>query len=103
MTGYPEMKSKLFQQTVGQLAFELFQSRGKMTHSLHEIIPGEIITKNPPSITNALNRLINALETFNSYDGALEAHFAYGDLTKPEYAVAHIMHINNHFEEFESV
>ncbi len=100
MLGYPEMKSKVFQNTVGQLAFSVFQANGRMTHNLNEIIPGEIISNNVPTSGQALQRLIKALETFDSFNGELKLHFAYGRLTKSEYAIAHVLHINNHFEEF---
>jgi len=39
----PKMKSPVFQNTVGQLAFSVFQARGKMSHDLEEAIPGESI------------------------------------------------------------
>lgn len=99
MLGYPEMKSKMFQNTVGQLAFSVFQANGKMTHNLNEVIPGEVISKNSLTPTQALQRLIKALETFDSFDGQLKPHFAYGKLSKSEYAIAHVLHINNHFEK----
>jgi hypothetical protein len=103
MTGYPEMKSKVFQSTVGQVAFAVFQARGKMSHSLEEPIPGEIIVSPMSSGNEALSRLITALEHFDSFKRALKPHFAYGQLSKVEYLNAHIMHINNHFEGIHSI
>ena len=103
MTGYPVMKPKLFQNTVGQLAFAVFQAQGHMIHSLDEAIPGEIVSATASTPTNALDRLVNALEYFDSFDGALKPHFAYGALNKPQYAVAHVLHINNHFEDIRSI
>lgn len=100
MVGYPVMKSEFFQNTAGSIAFSVFNARGKMNHGLNEVIPGEVISTPSLTITQSLTRLINSLESFAAFDGPLQPHFAYGQLSKAEYTLAHIMHINNHFEEF---
>jgi len=100
MQGFPQMKSPLFQKTAGQLAFSVFQARGKMTHDLAETIPGELVDNATVSIVGARNRLLSALNEFESFDGELKPHFAYGSLDKDRYAAAHVMHVNNHLEEF---
>ena len=99
MIGFPVMKPKVFRSTVGPLAFSVFQARGRMTHGLDEEIPGEVITLENTS-SEAYARLIDALESFDAHDGPLKPHFAYGALDRDQYAIAHIMHINNHLEEF---
>lgn len=101
MTGYPQMKSELFQRTAGSLAFRVFNARGSMTHGLSEEIPGEVIDSNGTSASDALNRLTQALTSFERFDGALKPHFAYGALSKEQYALAHVMHIRNHFVEIK--
>ena len=98
MKGFPEMKSTVFRSTIGQLAFAAFNSAGKMTHGLDEVIPGEVVRQSTPN--KAIQRLILSLEDFDSFDGVLKPHFAYGSLNKSQYEIAHVMHINNHFEEF---
>lgn len=40
MTGYPELKSKVFRSAIGPAALEFFSWRGRMTHDLAEPIPG---------------------------------------------------------------
>ena len=102
MTGFPVMKSVVFQHTVGRLAFSVFNARGSMMHGLDEVIPGEVVV-DAAKTDEALGRLISALEQFEAFDGELQPHFAYGQLDKAQYAVAHVMHINNHFEEFRGV
>ena len=102
MIGYPIMKSEFFQNTAGSIAFSVFNARGKMNHGLDEIIPGEVIRKVPLTVSQALTRLVKSLEDFNDFSGVLKPHFAYGQLTKQQYALAHVMHINNHFEEFNT-
>jgi hypothetical protein len=101
ITGFPQSKSELFQHTAGQIAFSLFSARGEMSHNLHEVIPGapELIAEG--DIQLALNRLTTALRHFEAYNGALKPHFAFGLLNKPDYAVAHVLHINNHLQEFK--
>ncbi|MEE9375713.1 MAG: DUF1569 domain-containing protein [Rhizobiaceae bacterium] len=102
MTGYPEPKAEIFQKTVGKLAFNVFQARGKMNHDLGEPIPGEVITKQLIKPSDALNELKQSLLSFRDFDGALKPHFAYGSLNKGEYSAAHVMHINNHLEELKN-
>jgi len=98
MDGFPRQNSRLFQKTVGSAAFAFFQWRGKMSHDLAEPIPGA------PALTAmkwqaAASRLREAIARFNGYNGMLKPHFAYGPLSKAEYAQAHAMHIANHRDE----
>ena len=101
MAGFPEMKSQLFQNTAGRLAFSVFQAQGRMTHGLDEKIPGEIVESDNSNPMQARNRLISSLEKFSAHSDILKPHFAYGELSKEQYAIAHVMHINNHLEEFK--
>ena len=99
MSGFPEEKSQMFQRTVGQLAYKVFNARGKMSQGLDEIIPGEVVMTKGEA-TEGLLRLKSALLTFRAYEADLKPHFAYGTLDKDDYAIAHVLHINNHLEEF---
>jgi len=38
---------------------------------------------------------------FQDYQGKLEPHFSYGQLSKEEFTVAHVIHLNNHLEELK--
>lgn len=100
MTGYPEQKSWLFKNTVGSLAFAVFAGKGSMNHGLDEPIPGapELVAEGDQQ--QALLRLRAALEAFAAFDGPLQPHFAYGELSKAEYEHAHLMHLNNHLDQF---
>ncbi len=100
MTGFPELKSPMFRNTVGPLAFSVFQARGKMSHNLAEPIPGEDLQAASTDAAASLQRLKTALQSFDSFSQPLQPHFAYGTLQKEDYAIAHVMHINNHLEEF---
>lgn len=97
MTGYPQEKPKLFQATVGKLAFTLFRMRGRMRHGLDQPIPGEVITD--VTADAGLDRLVHALDDFRRFDAPLRPHFAYGALSKDHYGLAHLMHLENHLEE----
>ena len=103
MTGYPVMKSKIFQNSMGKLAFSVFQANGRMTHGLDEEIPGEIVDVDNTNPAQAHIRLMKSLEIFSEYEESLQPHFAYGGLNKDQYALAHAMHVNNHLEEFRNV
>jgi len=97
MDGYPIEKPKLFQATVGTLAFKVFEMRGRMSHGLAEPIPGEVVTQ--LSAHDGMGRLWASLEKFRDFDGALKPHFAYGGLNKLQFGKAHLFHIENHLEE----
>ncbi|MEH6449916.1 MAG: DUF1569 domain-containing protein [Oleispira sp.] len=101
--GYPLHKPEFFKETIGPLAFKAFSAWGKMTHGLAEDIPGAplVLATQPPRL--ALARLEQAMIKFDQYQGTLQPHFAYGVLSKQEYALAHVLHLNNHFEEVRLV
>lgn len=100
MTGFPQANSALFQRTAGQLAFSIFSAKGSMSHSLDEVIPGAPALVREGDAMSALTRLKTALQNFANYDGELRPHFAFGVLSKSDYSVAHVLHINNHLQEF---
>lgn len=97
MAGYPAQKPRLFQATVGTLAFKVFEMRGRMSHGLDDPIPGEVIAD--VTAQDGLQRLWTSLEAFQQFDGPLQPHFAYGRLSKPQFAKAHLFHVNNHLDE----
>ncbi|MFV8569579.1 DUF1569 domain-containing protein [Marinobacter sp. SBS5] len=101
MLGYPEHKSDIFKNTVGKAAFSLFSSKRKMTHALDEAIPGAPNFSNEENIADAFERFKKSLIDFKMHEGVLAPHFAYGQLTKQQYEMAHVMHFNNHLQEIE--
>jgi hypothetical protein len=70
-----------------------------MTHNLSEPIPGAPAFATDKDIKIALFRLEKSLVAFKEYEGKLLPHFAYGELSKEEYAAAHVMHLYNHLQE----
>lgn len=107
ISGYPLHKSDIFKTTVGALAFSVFARNGSMTHNLAEAIPGapalDIGTNDTQAGLISLQRLMTALENFSQYQGKLAPHFAYGELSKVEYELAHVMHLRNHFQELHII
>jgi hypothetical protein len=101
MTGYPESKSPLFQMTAGTLAFNAFAWRGQMTHNLSEPIPGAPALDPGADPKHSMERLLGAIAAFHSWSGPLKPHFAYGELDKASYDLAHALHIANHLAEFQ--
>ena len=102
MSQFPEHHSNFFKKTVGTLAFSIFESKGKMIHGLSEPIPGSPLVKTSLDTKAAMNHLKKSLLDFENYTGKLAPHFAYGELTKNEYEIAHVMHLYNHLEEIQS-
>lgn len=103
--GFPQMKSKLFRKTVGSAAFQVFAWRGRMTHNLLEEIPGALPASahlsEEVSPEQALVQLQEAVVRFQSAGTPLQPHFAYGQLSRDDYELAHAMHLANHFSVIE--
>ena len=102
MTGFPQPKSALYQHTVGSAAFAIFDLRGRMTHSLVDPIPGAPPVDASIDLYQAVERLEIAVARFRAWTAPLQAHFAYGTLTKPSYERAHAMHLANHLSAFRA-
>ncbi len=103
MSGYPEEQPEIFQNTIGKLIFSIFSFVGRMIHPLDEPIPGAPILQDRNDIQSALERLKKAYIDFEQYTKPLAPHFTYGALTKAEYTLAHVMHLNNHLDEFREI
>jgi hypothetical protein len=99
MDGFPQPKGALFQMTAGRAAFAVFRARGRMSHGLAEPIPGSPPLDVGSDWKPAVQRLRSAIARFQAHAGALKPHFAYGELSKADYELAHTMHIANHQEE----
>jgi Protein of unknown function (DUF1569) len=97
--GFPEMKPALFRATLGRAAFAVFDARGAMSHPLDQPIPGAPSLDGERDLAAAVQRLTSAIDAFDTHAGALQPHFAYGDLDKPGYARAHLMHIAEHWSQ----
>lgn len=104
MAGYPAPKSKLFMDTAGKFAFAIFSSQKKMKHGLSEPVAGAPALAEAEAEADAvqgLARLRQAFLDFQQFDGVLAPHFAYGTLSKDEYALAHVLHFSNHLEQIK--
>lgn len=103
MDGFPEPKSALFQSTLGSAAFAVFRLRGKMSHGLTEPIPGAPALPQVDDWKPGAARLRSAVQRFQAYAGPLKPHFAYGALSRADFALAHTLHIANHQDEIAVV
>ena len=99
MTGYPSHKSDLFKSTAGAAAFGVFGWLGAMSHNVNEPIPSAPKLDLNIAEARALDVLIETMDQFANYTGSLEPHFAYGELSKPQYELAHVLHIQDHFPD----
>ncbi len=97
--GFPKENSALFQRTLGAAAFGFFGWRGRMSHGLDEPIPGAPALTLSGEWKPAAKRLRAAIARFQTHTGALRPHFAYGALSKADFARAHTFHIANHQDE----
>jgi len=103
LDGFPAPKSALFQATAGSAAFAFFKWRGRMSHGLTEPIPGAPQLAQLPDWQPGAARLRAAITRFQSHTGALQPHFAYGALSRADFALAHAFHVANHQDEIEVV
>ncbi len=99
MQGFPQPKSELFRATAGRAAFALFKLRGRMGHDLAAPIPGAAALAAGPDWHAPAQRLRKAVLNFNAFAGSLQPHFAYGQLSNADFALAHVLHIANHQDE----
>jgi Protein of unknown function (DUF1569) len=102
MQGFPALKGAWFRSSVGSAAFAVFSARGVMSHDLGEPIPGAPALDASQALKTSVQRLLDAMEAFALFNGTLRPHFAYGELTKPQYERAHLMHIANHWTQFHA-
>ncbi|WP_411824538.1 DUF1569 domain-containing protein [Leptospira sp. 'Mane'] len=99
INGFPEMKPAAFRGTVGKIVFSIFSLREKMSHGLEDPIPGAADLENAIEYKSGLNRLLQSIDLFQKQESSqLKPHFAYGELDKEEFDLAHTLHIKNHFE-----
>ena len=97
MYGFPQNKSVLFQKTLGKLVLNQFEKQGYMRHNRNEPIPGATPIEPNGNAVEAVTRLQKAITDFDQFDQPLKPHFAYGALTKSQFANAHCMHCADHF------
>lgn len=102
MQGYPALKGAWFRSSVGSAAFAVFNARGTMSHDLAEPIPGAPALDASQTLKTSVQRLLDAMDAFAQFNGTLRPHFAYGELTKPQYERAHLMHLGNHWTQFHA-
>lgn len=97
LTGYPMNRNAVFQNTLGNMAFKKFNKQGYMAHFLNEPIPEAPEIRPKGELDRAFFRLRKAIDDFQRHQGVYKQHFAYGELTKKEYELAHAMHLADHF------
>ena len=102
MQGFPALKGAWFRSSVGSAAFAVFNARGAMSHDLAEPIPGAPALDASQALKISVQRLLDAMDAFAQFNGTLRPHFAYGELTKPQYERAHLMHLGNHWTQFHA-
>ncbi len=98
LNGFPEYKSELFQSTIGKLVLHVFNVKGAMTHNLSGAFPGADELRKESDLQSDIVRFSKNLRLFLEAQ-QLAPHFIFGELTKEQYARAHVMHINDHFSE----
>jgi len=102
MQGYPALKGAWFRSSIGSAAFAVFNASGAMSHDLAEPIPGAPALDAAQALKTSVQRLLDAMDAFAQFNGTLRPHFAYGELTKPQYERAHLMHLANHWTQFQA-
>lgn len=99
MTGYPKMKPKFIQQTVGKIAIRKFLNQGFMKHSLIAPVPDAPMIDNEGDVELAMEKLISTIDKFMGSKSELYPHLLFGKLAKDEYDKYFSMHIADHLTE----
>ena len=101
LIGFPLNKPRWFQSTLGKIVLGKFLRQGFMSHDIAAAIPGA-----PPPADKgpreSLDRLLAAIDKFESHDGPFAPHFAYGPVDKASYGRVQAMHIAEHLEHFRT-
>lgn len=97
MTGYPKLKPRIIRNTIGPWVLAWFFYRNRMQHNLQADLEGAaaIEVQHRP----ALEILIQVIDQFLAYEGQLQPHFVFGNLTKAQYDRYFTLHIQDHFSE----
>ncbi len=99
MIGYPKQKNIIIQYTVGKMAISHFLKKGKMSHNLKAPVPGAPSIQENGNVSQAIEHLINTIDSFNAFDQKLKPHLLFGKLTKNQYDKYFTLHIKDHFSE----
>ncbi|EFU74787.1 DUF1569 domain-containing protein [Enterococcus italicus] len=102
MTGYPEMKPKLIRQTIGKKVVKKFLTDKKMSHNLQAPVAGGAPIAHDGLPIDGIQALIDATHRFQAWDGELQEHGVFGELSKEEYATYFALHIADHFQEIKA-
>jgi hypothetical protein len=101
LNGYPNYQNGALQHTLGPLALQGFKGLGQMLHPLDAPIPHMPALDPHLTTAQALTALLLALDQFLAHDTALAPHFAYGELSRDDYAAAHFLHISQHMQQIQ--
>lgn len=99
MEGYPELKPKILQLTIGKIVVNKFLKQGFMKHNLTAPVPGSPEISNNGDEKIAIENLISIIDKFIEYDGELYPHLLFGKLSKDKYDYYFAMHIADHLFE----
>jgi uncharacterized protein DUF1569 len=100
--GYPQLRSGLFRATIGRIAKRKFLRANRMSHDLVAAIAGAPEISDAITLADARVQLIAAVEKFRSHAGPLALHLAYGTCSKDDYAVLHLLHVEDHLRAYAS-
>lgn len=98
MSGYPEHDSDLFKNTVGTLVFSFFSPR-KNVSWVNGSCSGSASYRNQRRFNKCVGSIRESLDGFSRLPREVRTTFSYGQLTKEEFTIAHVIHLNNHLEE----
>jgi RimJ/RimL family protein N-acetyltransferase len=96
IAGFPALKPAWVRATVGRLVLRRFLARGYMGHDTEAPIAGAPPLDSPSDVASATERLREAVQAFERFEGSPAVHFVYGPVTKDEYRRLHLMHLSDH-------
>ena len=103
LTGYPALRSRLFRATIGPVVKRRFMRAGRMSHDRAAPVPGAPALSGDLALEDARARLHAAIAAFRSHPGTFAPHLAYGACSREDYAVLHVLHVEDHLREFSAL
>lgn len=97
MTGYPRLKPAWLRQTIGRIAIHKFLKQGYMKHNLTADVEGSPVLPSHGNAQDGLDTLLQSINRFTAWQGAMQPHLLFGNLSKAEYDRYFALHIADHF------
>lgn len=100
MSGYPSLKPVWVRATIGKIAIRKFLKQGYMKHDLTADVAGAPQIKEQGTLKEGIEILEQSILQFQKYEGELQPHLLFGNLSKEQYNQYFALHVADHLNGF---